>query len=99
MWEFDYFPFFIDFHYHNLVHDPIQIDMQHFVFNFTHMAADEAPVVYTRMPLIEDWTYTFDYNYKLFGFKFGGTMKLQFAGIDFLTTSTFHATDSGLVYP
>ena len=42
----DFFPFFINAHYNNLVHDPIKLDLENFNLNFTHMASDNEPVVY-----------------------------------------------------
>ena len=99
MIEFDYFPFFIDFYYDNLKHDPIQIDMSTFMFNFTHMAVDEQQVVYLNMPFIEDWSYTFNYAFSFLGFPFKGVMNLEFANISMLGTVAMHATDRGLAYP
>jgi hypothetical protein len=93
------FPLFIDFHYHNLVHDPISIDMSAFLFNFTHMAVDDAPVIYMRLPMVSDWAYKFDYNFKWLGIPFGGEMKVKAGAVDALTTFTLKSTDKGQLYP
>lgn len=68
------FPIFIDFFYHNLTHDKISLDMHNLKFLFTHMASDSKPVVYTRLPMVRDWSYNFKYAYSWLGLPFKGDM-------------------------
>jgi len=97
--EVNAFPFFVDFYYKNLKHDPIKLDMQAFRFNFTHMEVDNEPVVYMRLPLIENWGYRFNYKYSLFGIGFGGEMEIDAKNIDAVVTFSTLATDTGYLYP
>ena len=55
------FPFYFDFHYSDLSHNPISIDMDAFSFNFTSIVLDDERVIAMHIPLIQEWNITFSY--------------------------------------
>lgn len=93
------FPIMFDFFYSNLTHDPISLDMKEMKFQFTEIAQDKEHVVYTRLPMVNKWTYTFDYMFKWLFIPFSGQMKVAALDTDALVTYTLKATDKGLLYP
>ena len=88
----DFFPFFINAHYNNLVHDPIKLDLENFNLNFTHMASDNEPVVYMQMPLIKEWHLAFDYDFSWCFIPFANHLWFDFYDVDFVATITPKAT-------
>ena len=95
MIDVDLFPLLVDFYYKNLEHDPISLDMKQFLFQFTHMAADDTPVIYLRLPMIRKWAYMFQYAFTWLGIPFGGDMKVEANGVDALMTVSLKSTDHG----
>jgi hypothetical protein len=93
------FPLFVDFYYKNLEHDSISLDMNLFLFQFTHMAADDAPVIYVRLPMVRHWAYMFQYAFTWLGIPFGGDMSVEANGVDALVTLSLKSTDHGQLYP
>ena len=95
------FPLYTNVHYWDLHHDPISIDMEKFVFNFTRMVVDEEPVVYLQIPLINEWNITFSYKYKVMGFIpcSGEGVKINFKNVNAITTLKLKATQHGHLYP
>lgn len=62
------------------------------------MASDMEPVVYIRIPLIESWNLTFDYDFKYI-FKSAGRMSLTFKNVTALMATTVQATTTGHAFP
>merc|ERR1712110_879337 len=74
--------------------------MEKFAFNFTRMVADDEPVVYLQIPMIEEWNTTFSYSYKLLGFiPRSGTVKIGVRNVNALATLKLQATQHGHLYP
>jgi len=94
----NWFPFYFVVHYFDLHHDPILIDMEKFVFNFTHMARDGESVLYAEVPLIRYWNITSSYDFDILG-EWAGTVKLELANVTSTVTITLKASADGHFYP
>lgn len=58
---FNFFPIFIDFHYHDLTHDPFLITLEEFDFSFKH--DENGSGIKSTVPLVRDWNITFAYEF------------------------------------
>lgn len=47
------------------MHDQFKLDISRAAFNFTHMAVDNAAVVYLELPVVKRFNIIFDYYFKL----------------------------------
>ena len=64
------------------------------------MVIDDEPVVAMRIPLIEEWNFTFSYKYKALGFiPCSGDIKLSFKDVGAEATVQLKATQHGYLYP
>lgn len=70
-------PLNLNFRYHNIIREPIQIDFSSFVFQFvpSPIAKDE-PVILMAAPLIKNWAYTFTYVLEAFGLRDTGHIRM-----------------------
>lgn len=66
--------------------------------NFTHMAIDEAAVVYFEPPTLKSWNLLFDYMFKILRTQ-EGNMELMFKDAGCLVTTELFATHDGHLYP
>ncbi len=50
--NFDVFPFYLDFYYSNLEHDPIKFDLSKSAFYLTSDPKDLKPIIFMALPII-----------------------------------------------
>lgn len=98
-WGINWWPLVLRFSYEHLQHAPIQIDMQNFTFNYTHMSSDGTPVVFMEIPLIKDWSYEMDYKMQLGLLPLGGHMSINVSNAIALATVEMKAKSDGVLYP
>ena len=91
---------YFDFHYSDLSHNPISLDMEAFTFNFTSMVIDEKRVIAMHIPLIQEWNITFSYQYKILGFiPCKGHVTIELRNVTAHADVEVLATQHGHLYP
>ena len=94
------FPLYFDFHYSDLSHNPISLNMEEFAFNFTSMVVDEERVIALHVPLVEHWNITFSYEYKVLGFiPCKGHVTIELKNVTAKVDMKVLATQHGHLYP
>lgn len=97
IYEVNTFPIYTDVYYKNLHYDPFQLDLERATLNFTHMAIDDAAVVYMEMPAVRHWRLAFDYLFSII-FQHKGHMELDFKNTGAIVTTELFATTDGHLF-
>jgi hypothetical protein len=88
-----------EFAYTNLRHSPISVDFSNFTFNYTQMVRDGQEVVFIELPLVKNWGFFMDYEYRLGFFPQSSSLHFEIEDAIALATFDFKSTDHGLLYP
>jgi hypothetical protein len=93
------FPFFGQFRYSNLKHDPIRFDLSRFAFDF--IDADNKPMLMVALPLLQQFKVNFDYEYSgwVGAINSQGKIQLDAKNALAMATMTLDATENGHLYP
>ena len=80
------------------MHDKLKLDISKAAFNFTHMAVDNAPVVFMELPVIKRFNIGFEYFFKLL-FYHQGYMDIEINSAYAIATAELKATATGNLFP
>lgn len=95
VWPFDF-----QLDYDNLEHDPIRFNLHHTHFHFV-TASDGEPIIYMALPMVDYFSYLFDYKYHAMGGLMRGEGHAHFVENKTQAYISFgmKASQEGHIYP
>lgn len=96
VWPFDF-----QLDYDNLEHDPIRFNLHNTHFHFVAASDDGEPIIYMALPMVDYFSYIFDYKFTAMGGLMGGHGHAHFVENKTQAYISFglKASDEGHIYP